>query len=140
MFRSALSFLLAIVAFNTTAQSDVVVEVELSRPRDGGSVRIALCKGRTAFEKVEGCHERSMSANGPVVELTFTDLPPGEYAIKALHDVNDNKDMDYTMIGMPKEPYGFSNNAMGTFGPPDFDQAKIELIPGTNTVRLRMRN
>ena len=112
----------------------------MTRPEDGGSLRVALCKGASAYETVKGCHEKSVSVNGAIAEMKFTDLPPGEYAIKALHDINDNKDMDYTMIGMPKEPYGFSNNVMGTFGPPDFEDAKVEVKPGSNTVRFRMKN
>ena len=48
--------------------------------------------------------------------------------------------MDLNLIGLPKEPYGFSNDVMGAFGPPDFDEAKIVLKSGKNAVRLRMRN
>ena len=29
------------------------------------------------------------------------------------------------MVGIPKEGFAFGNNAMGTFGPPTFDKAKI---------------
>jgi uncharacterized protein (DUF2141 family) len=28
---------------------------------------------------------------------------------------------------MPKEGFGFSNNAMGSFGPPGFDKAKVDV-------------
>ena len=33
-------------------------------------------------------------------------------------------------MGIPKEGYGFSNNAAGLFGPPSFDKATVQLASG----------
>jgi uncharacterized protein (DUF2141 family) len=30
-------------------------------------------------------------------------------------------------LGIPKEPYGFSKNKFGKFGPPDFEDASFEV-------------
>ena len=49
-------------------------------------------------------------------------LKPGNYSFKYFHDENDNKKMDTNIIGMPKEGFGFSNNATGTFGPPKHEK------------------
>ena len=43
-----------------------------------------------------------------------------------MHDTNDNKELDSNLFGMPKEGFGFSNDAMGMFGPPDFKKASFE--------------
>ncbi len=51
-------------------------------------------------------------------------MEPGTYAIIALHDENENQQMDYEANGMPKESYGMSNNPMG-FGPPQYATAKF---------------
>ena len=53
-------------------------------------------------------------------------LPFGKYAISIFHDVNDNEELDANFIGIPKEPYGFSNNPKSSFGPPGFDAAAFE--------------
>ena len=53
-------------------------------------------------------------------------LPFGKYAITIFHDVNDNEELDTNFIGIPKEPYGFSNNPKSSFGPPGFDDAVFE--------------
>lgn len=67
--------------------------------------------------------------------IHVSNLPPGDYAIAVLHDKNSNGKMDKNALGMPKEDFGFSNDAMGTFGPPSFDRAKIHVIaPSTDTV------
>ena len=59
---------------------------------------------------------------------TLADLPYGEnYTIAIFHDVNDNGKMDKNFVGVPKEPYGFSNNARSKWGPPKYEIAKFEL-------------
>ena len=62
--------------------------------------------------------------------ITFSDLPDGEYAIKLFHDENDNKKLDFNMLGIPKESYGFSNN-VGQFGQPDYKEAKFTVKENT---------
>ena len=54
-------------------------------------------------------------------------LQPGTYAVAVYHDLNGNGELDRTTLGPPDEPYGFSNDARGTFGPPKFDKAAIEI-------------
>lgn len=122
-----------------SAQSTLTVEVELNRPKDGGVVRIALCPSIETYDKEQGCRVASGKANGDVVRITVSDLSEGRYAIKAFHDVNESGSMDFNWVGMPKEPYGFSNNAMGTMGPPKFDQAAFPVKKGNNTTRFKMR-
>ena len=60
------------------------------------------------------------------VEWIIEDIPFGEYAIKLYHDENENGRMDRNMMGIPKEDYAFSNNAVGSFGPADYEDARFE--------------
>ena len=60
------------------------------------------------------------------VTYTFTDIPPGVYAIQAYQDVNENGQFDMGVFG-PKEPYGFSNSVRPRFSHPKFDDAKFEV-------------
>jgi uncharacterized protein (DUF2141 family) len=53
-----------------------------------------------------------------------------------MHDENSNKDMDQNKIGIPKEGFGFSNNARISLGPPSFDKVKFEIQPGTKDTRI----
>ena len=50
------------------------------------------------------------------------------YAVGLYLDVNGNNRMDKNFLGMPKEQYGFSNNAKGRFGPPSFEDASFNLV------------
>jgi uncharacterized protein (DUF2141 family) len=56
----------------------------------------------------------------------FLDIPPGKYALAVIHDENMNGKLDTNPIGIPKEGYGFSNDATSFFGPPSFAAASFQ--------------
>lgn len=53
----------------------------------------------------------------------FVGLPAGRYAVVAMHDENGNGVMDRSLLGIPKEGFGASRGAHGTFGPKFADAA-----------------
>ena len=55
------------------------------------------------------------------------ELPPGTYAIGIFHDANLNNRLDNYFFGVPREQYGFSNDARGFLGPPSFDDAAFSV-------------
>ncbi len=57
--------------------------------------------------------------------IIFKSVPPGSYAVAILHDENNNQRMDKNVLGIPKEGYGFSNNASAAFGPPSYRKASF---------------
>jgi uncharacterized protein (DUF2141 family) len=63
----------------------------------------------------------------------FKDLPPGLYAAVAYQDSNGNGKLDKNVFGIPKEPFGFSNGARGTMGPPSFAQAAVQIDSASAT-------
>jgi uncharacterized protein (DUF2141 family) len=61
-------------------------------------------------------------------------VPPGRYALVALHDENSNHKLDRNMFNIPKEGFGFSNNPKVFLSPPSFDTAAIPVAcPTTET-------
>ncbi|MBW6484335.1 MAG: DUF2141 domain-containing protein [Vicingaceae bacterium] len=63
--------------------------------------------------------------------ITINGLSSGKYSFKYFHDANNNKKLDTYWIGAPKEGYGFSNNAKGNFGPPNFAETLFQLTKNT---------
>lgn len=57
--------------------------------------------------------------------IIFKSVPPGSYSVAILHDENNNQRMDKNILGIPKEGYGFSNNAAAAFGPPSYKKASF---------------
>ena len=55
----------------------------------------------------------------------FEDIPPGRYALAVIHDENMNGKLDTNVVGIPKEGYGFSNDARGLIGAPSFSAASF---------------
>lgn len=68
-----------------------------------------------------------------MASITFEAIPYGRYAIAILHDENDDMKMNKNFFGLPREGYGFSNNVMGTLGPPSFGKSSFLHNPGLRT-------
>ncbi len=101
----------------------VIVTIEGVRNAHG-HVLVALCTKATFLRP--HCPWRGHSAAQPgSVEVTIENVPPGIYAAQAFHDEDDNGRLDRTMLGLPKEAMGFSNNAPMRMGPPKFDAASF---------------
>jgi uncharacterized protein (DUF2141 family) len=92
---------------------------------DVGTVRLAVYSSEDQFMKNEIAGTEVKAVNGQAVAV-FKNLGTGTYAISVMHDANDNKELDSNFMGVPKEGFGFSNDAMGMFGPPDFKKASFE--------------
>ncbi|MBL87854.1 MAG: hypothetical protein CMO82_14520 [Winogradskyella sp.] len=92
---------------------------------DKGKVLMSLHTSET-FMKGKGIKDAETTIENGKVTITFENVLPGEYAILALHDENDNKRMDYEDNGMPKESFGMSNNVM-VMGPPQYEDAKFKV-------------
>ena len=60
------------------------------------------------------------------------------YAVIVYQDLNDNGEIDMGRFGRPQEPYGFSNDARGRFGPPPFEEARIDLGPEGLVVQIEI--
>ncbi|MCP4752880.1 MAG: DUF2141 domain-containing protein [Proteobacteria bacterium] len=94
-----------------------------------GSVRVAVFgSAETFLEKgkaVVGCKTQKPLKNRQA--RVICQLKPGRYAAAVFHDENDNKKMDQNFFKIPKEGYGFSNNAKGSFGPPKYEDAAFSV-------------
>ena len=65
-------------------------------------------------------------------------LPPGHYAVATYHDENGDRDFNRT-LWMPKEGFGFSNDAPTSTGLPSFASARFQLPPGGKAIRMTTR-
>ena len=66
-------------------------------------------------------------------------LPYGEYGVAAMHDKNMSGNMDYTLIGLPKEIYGFSNNKRAVFGPPGFEACRFVIDKPVVKIKITLK-
>lgn len=73
---------------------------------------------------------------GPLL-IPLGDVPAGYYAVKLFQDENDNGQIDTNLLGIPSEPYGFSNN-VDSFSAPSFDEAKVN-VDKTTEINIHLR-
>ena len=69
----------------------------------------------------------------------FEDIPAGTYALAVIHDENMNGKLDTNFLGVPKEGYGFSNDAKGLLGAPSFSAASFEYHGGTLDLTISLQ-
>jgi uncharacterized protein (DUF2141 family) len=53
------------------------------------------------------------------------ELAPGEWAVALTQDTNNNDKLDKNMLGIPTEPYAFSNNVRPRLAAPKFEECKF---------------
>lgn len=70
---------------------------------------------------------KKVSIQNKEVKVQFEDLAPGKYAIKYIHDENKDGKMNTNFMGIPKEGFGFANDARASMGPPDFEKTTFKL-------------
>lgn len=114
--------------------ADVTLEVEgLDTARlSGASLMVAVFTEPARWlRQPQAGHRFSLeaAANGKLT-VVLKDLPDGPLALSLFQDANANGRLDMNAMGIPVEPYGFSNNAAGSFGPPQFEHAVVTPLAG----------
>ena len=68
----------------------------------------------------------------------ITDLEYGRYAIALFQDMDNDGKIEKNFIGIPKDPYAFSNNARPTFKAPSFDDCCFDYNEQENSIEISM--
>lgn len=130
----ALAAAIALPAAAAPADSHLKVRFTGLHPATG-FVMAGVYASQEAFDKhgapLQGIR---VAVSGDSAEATI-DLPAGHYAIKAFQDVDADSKMGMNPFGIPTEPYGFSNNAVGHMGPPAWSDAAFDVAPGAGAVQ-----
>lgn len=108
---------------------------------NSGVIRLAMYDNENAFpeqgDKAYRTAIAKIQGGKAVIELKSVDH--GKYAIAAFHDANNDGVMNKNAFGIPKEGYGFSNNAMGNFAAPSFSAASFTVNENQNTHQFKMK-
>jgi uncharacterized protein (DUF2141 family) len=115
------------------------LSVKISKIKnDKGKLVVALFDSKENFLK-KTLSELSLDIDeGGEVLAQFSDIPPGIYAIAAYHDKNADGKLNTFML-VPREDYGFSNDARSMFGPPSFKSASFEVGEQDMGIDFRVR-
>lgn len=109
------------------SKGKIVVKIQ-GLKNDKGTVKVALFNSPENYKNDRDPFRASIiDIHNNQAIAVFDSLEPGNYAVKAFHDENNNDDFDTNFLGIPKEDYGFSNNAKGIFGQPSWNASKFLL-------------
>jgi uncharacterized protein (DUF2141 family) len=110
---------------------------------NSGMIRMALWDGANGFPKdyTTSIDQISISVS-PNNEMTYTfrNLKAQNYALAIFHDVNNDENLNTNALGIPKEPFGFSNNPRLIFGPPTYRKCNFKVNSSgivTKTIYLK---
>lgn len=134
MKRTIITTTFALLAFTAAvyAQNITVTVTKLSAA--SGKLMIEL-----EDQNGKAIDAKAATVKGKTCVVVFEDVAPGTYAIQYYHDENDNGKMDTGIFGIPTEGYGFSNDARGFMGPPDFEDMLFE-VKGNVEMTLKTVN
>jgi len=117
-------FLIVLVIPNKLTAADLEVTVKGIRTAKG-VLRVAIFDDPKEFPRGDEIRSLNVKARSGNTIAIFSGINSGVYALAIHHDENNNKEMDTNFIGLPKEGYGFSNDAKVFLGPPHFTEASF---------------
>ena len=117
--------------------AELAVTIDEIRSTDG-ALMVSVVRGEDGFDGTNEPVTR-MKVLPTVPSARFTlELPPGAYGIRMFHDLDGDGALNANLIGIPSEPWAFSNNATGAFGPPGWAKVRFEVgdEPVAQAIRL----
>lgn len=116
------------------------LEIDVQNLRSAkGLIRVCLTADPGNFPDCKS-DARSLTRSVPAGQhlVRFEGLAPGDWAAAIIHDENGNGKLD-TMMGIPREGFGFTRNPAIAFGPPRFKAASFAMGADPEIQPVRMR-
>lgn len=141
MYRSIIAALVLAAAAIPTADAQTAngtVAIQLTGLQPQGQVMAQIFNNEEGYRGGRAVGATMAAVNATTGEIRFADLAPGQYAFRLFHDVNGDGEMNTNPFGIPTEPYAFSNNARGSFGPASWQQAVFTVSAGENVQQINL--
>jgi uncharacterized protein (DUF2141 family) len=140
MFRSIIAAVL-LAATVQTAEAQTAsgaVAIQLSGLQPQGQVMVQIFNSEAGYRGGRAVGATMARVNSDTAQVRFADLPAGQYAVRLFHDVNGDGQMNTNPFGIPTEPYAFSNNARGQFGPASWADAAFTVAATETTQQISL--
>ncbi|WP_051340720.1 DUF2141 domain-containing protein [Azospirillum halopraeferens] len=124
LHRTIPLLLLSALAPATAFGGELRATVTNVKPEQG-KLMVAVYESAESFKAGRRFAAAILHPVDAMVDVAFGGLPPGRYAVAVFQDLNRNETLDTNLFGVPTEPYGFSRDAAGSFGPPPFDAMAV---------------
>jgi uncharacterized protein (DUF2141 family) len=114
------------------------LKVEGLKPK--GQLMILLFDAEGSWNAKTGAvREIKRRVSAAAAQISVEGLGAGQYGAMVFQDLNLDGKMNFNLVGMPTEPYGFSNNSRGMFGPPPWAKAAFRFGSGNAAHAIRVK-
>ncbi len=105
-----------------------------------GPIYVAIYNDANSFLNEQKALEKKVVpiTNGTNISTYFPNLGQGTYAISCYQDLNNNGKLDKNLLGIPSEPYGFSNNVRSKFRAASWQESRFYIKDQQNNISLRL--
>ena len=131
--------ILLLTMLSSSVPEDLTIEVRNIYPVEG-KLYFAMYDNKAAFMDIDAAsHYKIVDVKDTIETIIFEDVNQGHYAVAIFQDLNGNGTLDKNALGIPSEPYGFSNDARGKMGPPKFKDAAFS-FSGVEKILINLIN
>ena len=102
-----------------------------------GNLMIAMYDSKETFTTRDVVASAKVLVTDHTQEVYFKDIAFGEYAVIMYHDLNSNGKLETNFLGIPSEPFGFSNGS-GFLGLPSYNKSKFFFDKDSGTVEIEL--
>lgn len=105
-----------------------------------GTLEIGLFNNNERFlEEGQAFKTISVKVQADSETVVIENLPKGNYAISMYHDKNADGKCNRNFLGIPTEPYGFSNNFRPKFSAPTFEDCQF-VLTSNQSLKIELKN
>lgn len=131
--------ILLFTMLSSPVPEDLTIVVRNIYPVDG-KLYFALYGDKASFMDIDAAsHYKIAEVKDTIETIIFEGVNKGNYAVAIFQDLNGNGTLDKSALGIPNEPYGFSNDARGRMGPPKFKDAVFS-FSGDEKIMINLIN
>lgn len=133
MKQPLVTFVIAALVLGHNAQAQHRLSVSVTNIKPGkGQLLVGLFNKESGFLKPGRQYlQKKIKVTGAAQQLTFENLPSGQYSIAVYQDENTNGTFDTNVLGIPTERFGFTNNVRPKLSAPTFSQTRISVQKDT---------
>ncbi|ELR68306.1 hypothetical protein C900_00533 [Fulvivirga imtechensis AK7] len=120
-------------------QADGILHITIENIKaPEGQLIVALFNSKESYLQ-DDFRSQIIEVTGVTKDVIFENLPSGYYSVSIIYDKNKNGILDKNFFGIPREGFGFSRKSLGAFGPPSYDDTKIKVDVGTESITIPLK-
>jgi uncharacterized protein (DUF2141 family) len=123
-------------AYAKVGEPEITLVLKGIHIEKGGKLLISIFRSADGFPE-DGSKAFKFLEISPRKEIQIQGIPPGNYAIAILHDLDGNRKMSYSIFGMPEDGFASSPDGGPRFSKPKFEKAAFNHLKGGSQLDLK---